>query len=211
VPRRRADPGAAHAHPRRRARRGLLRAGHLPRDRRPRRAALHLGTAGAHWLPAVIEAAQAHHPLLLITADRPWEAYDCAAPQTIDQTDLFGRYVRHRAELGLPDPDPGALRAVVRIAAQSAHAARWPTPGPVHVNARFRKPLEPVAVEGPEAWAPLVQSLCAARVYAPSRSVPEGAAEALAEAIARHPRGVLSCGPSDGAVFPVGPVGAHLT
>jgi 2-succinyl-5-enolpyruvyl-6-hydroxy-3-cyclohexene-1-carboxylate synthase len=159
------------------------------------------GTAGAHWLPAVIEASQAHHPLVLITADRPWEAYNCAAPQTIDQTDLFGRYVRHRAELGLPDPDPGALRAVVRIAAQSAHAARWPTPGPVHVNARFRKPLEPVSVAGPEAWAPLVQSLCAARVYAPSRSVPEGAVEALAEAIARHPRGVVSCGPSDGTVF----------
>lgn len=159
------------------------------------------GTAGAHWLPAVIEASQAHHPLVLLTADRPWEAYDCAAPQTIDQTDLFGRYVRHRAELGLPDPDPTALRAVVRIAAQCVHAARWPTPGPVHVNARFRKPLEPVAVDGPEAWAPLVQSLCAARVYAPSRTVPDGAAEALAEAIARHPHGVVSCGPCDGAVF----------
>ena len=100
-------------------------------------------------------------------------------------------------ERGLPDPDPGALRAVVRIAAQSAHAARWPTPGPVHVNARFRKPLEPVSVAGPEAWAPLVQSLCAARVYAPSRSVPEGAVEALAEATAPPPRGVVSAVHSD--------------
>ena len=56
-------------------------------------------------------------------------------------------------------------------------------------------------LDGPEAWAPLVQSLCAARVYAPSRTVPDGAAEALAEAIARHPHGVVSCGPCDGAVF----------
>lgn len=158
------------------------------------------GTAGAHWLPAVIEASQAFHPLVLITADRPWEAYDCAAPQTIDQTDLFGRYVRHRAELGLPDPSEGALRAVVRVAAQSAHRATWPTPGPVHVNARFRKPLEPVATEGPEPWADLVRSLSAPRVYAASPPAPEAAVEALADAIARHPRGFVACGPSVGGV-----------
>lgn len=156
------------------------------------------GTAGAHWLPAVIEAAQAYHPLLLITADRPWEAYDCAAPQTIDQTDLFGRYVRHRAELGLPDPSEGALRAVVRVASQAVQCARWPTPGPVHVNARFRKPLEPVAVDGVEPWASFVESLHAPCLGLPTHGAPESFVSMLADAIARTPAGLVSCGPSVG-------------
>ena len=42
------------------------------------------GTAGAHYFPAIIEASQSFTPLVVITADRPWDAYDAAAPQTID-------------------------------------------------------------------------------------------------------------------------------
>ena len=113
--------------------------------------------------------------MLVVTADRPWELYDAAAPQTIDQVKLFGGFVRHYAELGLPDAAPAALRAVPRIAAQAVARALGPTPGPVHVNARFRKPLEPVDVPGPEPWEPLVEALLARgapAVYAPRRRRP---------------------------------------
>ena len=61
--------------------------------------------------------------------------------------------VRHRAELGLPDASPEALAAVGRIAAQCLALTRSPTPGPVHLNARFRKPLAPVEVAAPEPWS----------------------------------------------------------
>ncbi len=117
------------------------------------------GTAGAHWLPAAIEASLTGVPMVCVTADRPWEAYDCASPQTIDQRDLLGDHARHHAELGTPNPSPHALRAVGRIAAQCVHRARWPLPGAVHLNARFRKPLEPVRTDAPEAWEPLVDAL----------------------------------------------------
>jgi 2-succinyl-5-enolpyruvyl-6-hydroxy-3-cyclohexene-1-carboxylate synthase len=157
------------------------------------------GTAGAHYLPAVIEAAQSFVPLLLVTADRPFELYDAAAPQTIDQVKMFGGFVRHQAELGLPDPAPSALRAVPRIAAQAVARTLGPVPGPVHVNARFRKPLEPVTVAGPEPWQPLCDALLergAPRVYAPRLSPDPAAVAAIADRIARAETGIVVCGPA---------------
>ena len=157
------------------------------------------GTAGAHYFPALVEASQSFVPLLVVTADRPWELSDAAAPQTIDQVKLFGDFVRHYAELGLPDAAPSALRAVPRLAAQAVARALGPMPGPVHINARFRKPLEPVAVSGREAWEPLWESLMergAPAVHASAQTPdPEAVAE-LAERIARAERGLLVCGPS---------------
>src|SRR5204863_9252628 len=70
------------------------------------------GTAGAHYLPAVIEAGASGTPLLVLTADRPFELQACAAPQTIDQIKLYGEHVRAYFELGMPDAGHGALRAL---------------------------------------------------------------------------------------------------
>jgi 2-succinyl-5-enolpyruvyl-6-hydroxy-3-cyclohexene-1-carboxylate synthase len=157
------------------------------------------GTAGAHYLPAVIEACQAFVPMIVITADRPSELYDAAAPQTIDQVGMFGGFVRHHAELGLPDAAPSALRAVPRIAAQAVARSLGPTPGPVHVNARFRKPLEPVDTATPEPWEPLVATLAARgpTVVRPPLPSPDAAAVVeIAERAARAERGIIVCGPA---------------
>ncbi len=157
------------------------------------------GTAGAHYAPALIEAATSFVPMMVVTADRPWELYDASAPQTIDQVKLFGGFVRHYAELGLPDASASALRAVPRIAAQSVARALGPTPGPVHVNARFRKPLEPVDAPQPEPWAPMVEALLGRggpTVHAPILATPHAAVREVAERIARAERGAIVCGPA---------------
>lgn len=157
------------------------------------------GTAGAHYLPAVIEAHQSFVPMLVVTADRPWELQDAAAPQTIDQLKLFGGFARHFAELGVPDPSPGALAAVPRIAGQAVARSLAPTPGPVHINARFRKPLDPASGVAAEPWQPLVDALMArgaARIFPPASAPPEAAVAELAERIARAERGLIVCGPS---------------
>lgn len=157
------------------------------------------GTAGAHYFPAIIEASQSHVPLVAVTADRPWELQDATAPQTIDQTKLFGGFVRHQAELGVPDPAPAAIRAVPRIAAQAVAAALGPTPGPVHINARFRKPLDPVRVPAPEPWEALVASLSARgapAVHATPPSVDHDAVDAVVERVMRAERGLIACGPA---------------
>jgi 2-succinyl-5-enolpyruvyl-6-hydroxy-3-cyclohexene-1-carboxylate synthase len=159
------------------------------------------GTAAAHYLPAVMEASLARNPLVVVTADRPWDAYDCAAPQTVDQVKLYGSYVRHYAELGLPDLD--ALSAVSRVAVQSVARSLGPDPGPVHINARFRKPLEPQRTEGPEPWLPAwkraVESIPVLdRAHARAESVPPALEAALEE-----PEVLVACGPSLGYASPV--------
>src|SRR3954454_2690499 len=58
------------------------------------------GTAAAELHPAVLEAHHARVPLLVCTADRPAELRDVGAPQTTDQTHLFGRAVRWFADPG---------------------------------------------------------------------------------------------------------------
>lgn len=105
------------------------------------------GTAPAHWYPAIIEASLSNVPLLCLSADRPFEHTHCGAAQTIDQLGLFGSHVRFFAELGHPDASEGALLGLRRVVTQAVSVTRSPRPGPVHLNLRARKPLEPRAPE----------------------------------------------------------------
>ncbi|HET7651969.1 MAG TPA: 2-succinyl-5-enolpyruvyl-6-hydroxy-3-cyclohexene-1-carboxylic-acid synthase [Acidimicrobiales bacterium] len=102
------------------------------------------GTAAVELHPAVVEASYARVPLLAVTADRPWELRDVGAPQTVDQSGLFGRAVRWFADPGVPDASSSsAWRSLAARAVAEAVRGR----GPVHLNLPFRDPL--VAVPGP--------------------------------------------------------------
>jgi 2-succinyl-5-enolpyruvyl-6-hydroxy-3-cyclohexene-1-carboxylate synthase len=101
------------------------------------------GTAAANYFPAIIEANLSHLPLVVLTADRPLDVQQAAAAQTIDQVKLYGDHVRSFFDLGLPDAAPSALIGLRRAVAQAVAQARGPRPGPVHLNLRARKPLEP--------------------------------------------------------------------
>ena len=100
------------------------------------------GTAAANFHPAVIEAHQDDVPLVVCTADRPPELRDVGAPQTIDQTSLYGNSVRWFHDPGVAD---ASMRSAWRsIAARSVLDACGDTsarPGPVHLNLPFRDPL----------------------------------------------------------------------
>lgn len=158
------------------------------------------GTAGANYFPAVVEAGQAYAPLLVLTADRPPELAQAHAPQTIDQVKLFGDQARAFFELGLPDPDPGALKALRRKAAQAVSLTRSPTPGAVHLNARARKPLEPIPPGADDqAVGERVAKLLATPISRPAhpRLVPDvGTVRRLAEACRESRRGLVVCGPA---------------
>ena len=61
------------------------------------------GTAAANFLPAIIETSKKKLPLIVLTADRPFELRDTGALQTIDQIKLYGNYTRHFTDLPAPD------------------------------------------------------------------------------------------------------------
>lgn len=157
------------------------------------------GTASAHYFPAIIEASMSGVPLVALTADRPWELQQAGASQTIDQIKLFGGFVRAFFALGAPEPHEGALRAVARTAAQAVAAALGPNPGPVHVNAPFRKPLEPVPGAAIEPWHSVHESLMRA---GPTRALSVAARDAdpavaeVASLLEGAERGLLVCGPA---------------
>ena len=157
------------------------------------------GTAAANYFPALIEASLARVPLLVLTADRPFELQHSAAPQTIDQTKLFGDAARAFFELGTPDPAPSALAGVVRSVAQAAHRARFPDPGPVHLNARARKPLEPSARDD-AASLMLRGSVDVLLARGPTEAAGgtlRGDVSRLARACTETARGLIMVGPHD--------------
>ena len=102
------------------------------------------GTAATHLHAAVAEANQAAVPLMVCTADRPPELRDVGAPQTIDQTHLYGRAVRWFFD---PGPADEAMRSTWRSIA--ARAVTEAADGPVHLNLPFRDPLVGEAGELP--------------------------------------------------------------
>ena len=97
------------------------------------------GTAATHFHAAVVEADLSGVPMLVLTADRPPELQGIGAPQTIDQTELYGAVVRTYANPGVPAAETsGEWRDV---AADWWMSAVGSDPGPVHVNLPFREPL----------------------------------------------------------------------
>ena len=100
------------------------------------------GSAGAHYLPALIEAQESAVPLIVITADRPPELRDCASGQTIDQQKLFGGFVGFYHELAVPEANLGLLRYLRQTLVHAVERAQ--AGGPVHLNAPFRDPLAPI-------------------------------------------------------------------
>lgn len=105
------------------------------------------GTAAAHYHPAIAEARQARVPLLVITADRPPELQETGAPQTIDQSGLFGRSAKLSHDSGVPDAD---VAGAAHLLALRLYAAAVDAPaGPVHLDVALREPLVGVPVGEP--------------------------------------------------------------
>ena len=139
-------------------------------SRRPALVVTTSGTAAAHLHPAILEAHHARVPLIACTADRPPHLHHVAAPQTIEQAELFGTAVRWSHAPGLAG---GIPRSTWRALAARAYAEATSGPlgaGPVHLNLAFDEPLVGEPHELPSgrdqgrSWFEVVPSATAPRV-----------------------------------------------
>ncbi len=108
------------------------------------------GTAVANMGPAVVEANYARVPLILLTANRPYEMLGTGANQTMEQLGYFGTQVREAISLGLAPQAGGDLAshnaqwrsATCRVLA-AATGSRTANAGPVQFDIPLREPLVP--------------------------------------------------------------------
>jgi 2-succinyl-5-enolpyruvyl-6-hydroxy-3-cyclohexene-1-carboxylate synthase len=157
------------------------------------------GTAAANYLPAVVEGNLSRTPLLVLTADRPNELHYGASPQTIDQTCLYGAHVRRFVDLGMPASERDVLLATRRQILAAVATTQSPLPGPVHVDLRARKPLEPIEPHDEEdrALCSLVEQLVLEVAPVPPVSPPRLSSQSiddLVDIVERQPLGLIACG-----------------
>jgi 2-succinyl-5-enolpyruvyl-6-hydroxy-3-cyclohexene-1-carboxylate synthase len=108
------------------------------------------GTAVANLGPAVVEANYARVPLIVLSANRPYELLGTGANQTMEQLGYFGTQVRAAISLGLAEDAPermDAFNATWRSATcrvlSAATGARTANAGPVQFDIPLREPLVP--------------------------------------------------------------------
>jgi 2-succinyl-5-enolpyruvyl-6-hydroxy-3-cyclohexene-1-carboxylate synthase len=108
------------------------------------------GTAVANLGPAVVEANYARVPLIVLSANRPYELLGTGANQTMEQLGYFGTQVRATISLGLAQDAPEQMdafnatwrSATCRVLA-AATGSRSANAGPVHFDIPLREPLVP--------------------------------------------------------------------
>lgn len=125
---------------------GYLAVGLALRSGRPVPVVCTSGTAAANLHPAVLEAAHARLPLLVVTADRPPELRGTGANQTVEQVGLYGGAVRLSVDLGVPERRAGQVAYWRSVAARALVSSM---DGPVHLNVPLREPLVP---DGDDDW-----------------------------------------------------------
>ncbi len=173
---------------------GFLALGLATASGRPAPVLVTSGTAGVELHPAVVEAHHGRIPMICCTADRPPELQGVGAPQTIDQTKLYGEAVRWFVDLGVPDDAAG--QAWRSVAARTVAVATGAPPGPVQWNLPFRDPLvgQPGATQAGRndgrAWHRMSR--------APSTIASDSPDMAEAAGIVSGVRGVIAVGGSGG-------------
>ena len=144
---------------------GFLAVGLAVGSGRPVPIAMTSGTAVANLGPAVVEANYARVPLIILSANRPYELLGTGANQTMEQLGYFGSQARAAISLGLaPDLTGAEAGDLVSLNAQwrsatcrvlaAATGARSANAGPVQFDIPLREPLVPEPDSNPDDFPP---------------------------------------------------------
>ncbi|AZG48146.1 2-succinyl-5-enolpyruvyl-6-hydroxy-3-cyclohexene-1-carboxylic-acid synthase [Gordonia insulae] len=132
---------------------GYLALGLAVASRQPVPIVMTSGTAVANMSPAVFEANYARVPLVVVSANRPYELLGSGANQTVEQFGIFGTQVRAAISLGLAEQDldtNSQWRSAVGRVLAAARGARTGNAGPVQFDIPLREPLVPDRAAGPD-------------------------------------------------------------
>lgn len=152
------------------------------------------GTAAANYFPAIVEAAYARVPLLVLTADRPHELRGIGASQTINQINMYGQFVKDFTEMALPENTPSMIRYVRNRAARAVQTTVHGNPGPVHLNFPFREPLLP-DLTLKNLWGTRAQGKSYNQTYMGKQRLNDVTLEDLIETFQEKRDGLIVCGP----------------
>ncbi len=132
---------------------GLSRADELatpdftPAAHEPRPVALIMTSGGAvaEMHAGIAEAHHSHLPLIVVSADRPFEMRSVGASQTTTQAGIFASHVSMTCDIPADTTADRALTA--RVGRLVAAARGWSATdrGPVHLNVALRDPLAPAS------------------------------------------------------------------
>ncbi|MBD3275054.1 MAG: 2-succinyl-5-enolpyruvyl-6-hydroxy-3-cyclohexene-1-carboxylic-acid synthase [Candidatus Marinimicrobia bacterium] len=155
------------------------------------------GTAGTNYFPAITEAFQSHTPLIIATADRPPHLQNSGSNQTINQRELYGDKVKHYHGFKLPEKQH--IRNLRCAAAESYRISIGPSPGPVHCNFPFDKPLEPAPVSSIKALLELYEKQFREHIDISEHDtrLQQSDPEYLLETIRTARSGVIMAGPAN--------------
>lgn len=135
---------------------GYLAVGLAVSSRQPVPIIMTSGTAVANMSPAVFEANYARVPLVVVSANRPYELLGSGANQTVEQFGIFGTQVRATISLGLAEQDldtNSQWRSAVGRVLATARGARTGNAGPVQFDIPLREPLVPAAADDLDSTA----------------------------------------------------------
>jgi 2-succinyl-5-enolpyruvyl-6-hydroxy-3-cyclohexene-1-carboxylate synthase len=99
------------------------------------------GTAALNFAPALAEAYYQRVPLLVVTADRPFEWIDQGEGQSIRQREVYRNYIKASYEIAEEASDGDLVWYNVRIMDEAMRLANEGVQGPVHINFPLREPL----------------------------------------------------------------------
>ena len=98
------------------------------------------GTALANFYPAIIEATKSKTPLLILSADRPFEKNFSGDNQTINQENIYANFVQK--SLNLPEPTEKIMPLELqKIISQTINPFNEKT-SIIHINLPFREPFD---------------------------------------------------------------------
>jgi len=140
---------------------GYLAIGLAVAEQAPVCVAMTSGTAVANLGPAVVEANYARVPLIVLSANRPYELLGTGASQTMEQLGYFGTQVRSNISLGLAEDGPermdalnGQWRSATCRVVAAATGSRSANAGPVQFDIPLREPLVPDVEDPGMPYAP---------------------------------------------------------